>query len=78
MPIMRANAATSLASEPDCHCFDVLTDPDRPDEVFLYELYNDADAFQFHLDSSHFRSFDGATAKMIESKDVLTYRGVAR
>ncbi|MEL6701373.1 MAG: antibiotic biosynthesis monooxygenase, partial [Pseudomonadota bacterium] len=45
MPLMQANARTSLAAEPECHQFDIATDPARPDEVFLYELYTDAAAF---------------------------------
>ncbi|MEO0484549.1 MAG: putative quinol monooxygenase [Pseudomonadota bacterium] len=76
-PLMRANAATSLADEPLCHRFDVCTDPARPGEVFLYELYADAAAFQVHLDSPHFQAFDAATRDMILDKDVRTYAQVA-
>ncbi|MDW3183506.1 putative quinol monooxygenase [Roseobacter sp.] len=73
LPLMTRNAATSLAEEPGCHQFDVATDPARPEEVFLYELYEDAAAFDAHLASEHFKSFDAAVTDMIAAKSVNTY-----
>lgn len=70
------NAATSLSDEKGCHQFDICSDPDRPNEVILYELYTDAAAFDVHLNSDHFAVFDAATADLIASKDVRTYRKV--
>jgi autoinducer 2-degrading protein len=78
MPLMIANTQTSLADEKGCLQFDVLTDPARPDEVFLYELYDDPAAFQVHLTSLHFRSFDAATATMIADKAIKTNTQVAQ
>lgn len=76
MPLMLTNAQASLANEPDCHRFDVLTDPDLPGEVFLYELYTDSAAFDVHLASPHFKTFDTAVSAMIAEKSVRTYRTV--
>ncbi|MBT8155125.1 antibiotic biosynthesis monooxygenase [Epibacterium ulvae] len=76
-PAMLANAATSLADETGCHRFDVCTDPARPHEVFLYELYTDAAAFDAHLASAHFKAFDAQVAHMIASKSVATFAKVA-
>ncbi|WP_187429784.1 (4S)-4-hydroxy-5-phosphonooxypentane-2,3-dione isomerase [Roseobacter fucihabitans] len=76
MPLMQQNAATSLADEPGCHRFDIATDPARPDEVFLYELYSDEAAFRAHLSTLHFQAFDKATAAMIAEKSVKTYTSV--
>jgi autoinducer 2-degrading protein len=78
MPLMIANAQTSLADENGCLQFDVLTDPARPDDVFLYELYDDPEAFQVHLSSLHFKTFDAATATMIGQKAIKTYTQVAQ
>ena len=77
-PLMLANAATSLAEEEGCRVFDVCTDPDRPDEVFLYELYDDAEAFAAHLRAPHFLAFDAAVATMVADKQVATYGEVQR
>ena len=77
MPLMLANAEKSLADEAHCHQFDVCTDPQRPNEVFLYELYSDRAGFEVHLGSAHFEAFDITVTDMIASKDVRTYEKVA-
>ena len=38
--------------------------------MFLYEVYDDRAAFDAHLSTPHFKSFDAATAGMIRSKKV--------
>lgn len=73
MPLMIENASASLRDEEGCHQFDVCTDVSRPGEVFLYELYEDAAAFDAHRSMSHFKTFDTATASMIVSKSVQTF-----
>lgn len=73
MPLMLENARTSLESEAGCHQFDVATDEARPNEVFLYELYADRAAFDVHLASAHFQSFNAQMVQMIADKSVLTY-----
>ena len=74
LPLMRENARKSLAEERECHHLDVLTDADRPSEVFLYEIYSSPEAFEDHLKSPHFLVFDAAVSVMIEDKTVATYR----
>ncbi|MEL6679306.1 MAG: putative quinol monooxygenase [Pseudomonadota bacterium] len=74
MAAITANAATSLAEEPECSRFDVWTDPNRPGEVFLYELYASPAAFDAHLASPHFLAFDAEVAEMLLDKSVATYR----
>ena len=76
LPLMLENAETSLRDEAGCHRFDVCTDPCRPSEVFLYELYSDAAAFDVHLNSAHFADFNTATSDMIANKKMHTYRKV--
>lgn len=73
LPLMRRNARASLDAEPGCHHFDVCTSGDRPDELFLYELYTDRAAFDAHLHSPHFLEFDAKVAPMIASKTIRTY-----
>lgn len=66
-------AAESLAQEPGCSVFDVWTGADRPDEVYLYEVYDDRAAFDAHLASPHFLAFDAEVAPMVRSKTVAVY-----
>lgn len=77
LPLMLENAKASLEDEPGCRQFDVCTDPDRPGDVFLYEIYDDAAAFQEHLRTSHFLAFDAQVSTMISSKSVATYSKVS-
>jgi quinol monooxygenase YgiN len=65
------NAAASLANEPGCRQFDVLV-PEKgmAGEFVLYEIYDDAAAFDAHLGSDHYRAFDQAAAPMALTKTV--------
>ena len=76
LALVHGNAATSLAVEPACLQFDVLTDPARPTEVFLYEIYEDESAFQDHTKTEHFLDFDSNVSEMVVAKSVCTYRSV--
>ena len=76
LPLMQENARTSCLVEEGCHQFDVATDPDRRNAVFLYEIYSDRAAFDEHLASPHFQAFDAATSDMIASKAVATWSEV--
>ena len=73
LPLMYQNARTSLRQEAGCLRFDVLTDADKPNAVFLYEIYTDRAAFDLHLASDHFATFDMAVASMIADKSIQTW-----
>lgn len=54
LPIMRKNAANSLANEVGCNQFDALQDAQNSTKKFLFELYDDLDAFDLHKQASHY------------------------
>jgi len=68
LPLMLENAERSRTDEPGCRQFDVCTDASRPGLVFLYELYDDAAAFDAHLAAPHFLSFAAATEAMVKER----------
>ena len=72
------NAAQSVRNEPECLRFDVLTPfgEDGPAEVFLYEIYTDRAAFDVHLASPHFKSFDASTLPIVRKKTVTAFEVV--
>ena len=74
---MRQQAKDSLEREAGCHYFDVCADPENPGQVFLYEIYEDAAAFQDHLDSAHFKDFDRTVADWVEAKTVKAWHKVS-
>ncbi len=66
-------AADSLEREPGCHVFDVCRDPENPGRFFLYEVYDDREAFDVHLRSAHFASFDTAVRDWVTDKQVRAF-----
>ena len=77
LPLMLENAERSRQDEPGCRQFDVCTAEDRPGIVFLYELYDDAVAFEAHLASPHFQAFARATAPMIRHRALSRWQRLA-
>jgi (4S)-4-hydroxy-5-phosphonooxypentane-2,3-dione isomerase len=73
MSEMHLNAAQSLRDEVGCKQFDVCVDPVRNNAVFLYELYTSREAFDDHLCSAHFLSFNVKVTPWVISKQVRTY-----
>jgi len=70
---MIENADASLAREPACRQFDVCLDPEADNKVFLYELYDNKAAFDAHLASEHFQTFNAKTASWVADKTVSAY-----
>ena len=67
---MRTQARNSLASEPGCRQFDVCVAEGDPQEILLYEVYDDRAAFEAHLAAPYFAPFDAAVQPLITSKTV--------
>ena len=76
LPLMLENARTSLTDERGCLQFDVCTDLDRSDAVFLYELYDDRAAFDAHLASAHFREVGAQASGLVAEKAVAMFSEV--
>jgi (4S)-4-hydroxy-5-phosphonooxypentane-2,3-dione isomerase len=74
---MKSNAHLSLYGEEGCRQFDVCVADKDPNSVFLYEVYNDADAFKEHLRSPHFLAFDQQVTPWIAKKTVRTLSRVS-
>lgn len=68
-----AQAENSLTKEAACRRFDVSLDPDDAGRVFLYELYDDQAAFDHHLKTDHFISFDATVKDWLTSKKVESW-----
>jgi len=70
LTIIKNNASDSLANEVGCHQFDITQDPDNPTKIFLYELYDDAAAFDLHKKASHYLEFNRLVSEMVTAKSV--------
>lgn len=67
------NATMSCATEAGCRRFDVIEPKTGTDRVVLYEIYDDRAAFEEHVKSAHFRSFDAASKALVAEKIVSDY-----
>lgn len=71
---VQKQAKDSLDLESECHHFDVCTSQEKPNEVFLYEIYETAKSFDDHLITSHFKNFSQTISGWVELKTVETFK----
>jgi quinol monooxygenase YgiN len=70
------NATKSVEREPACSVFDVCQKEPNSTDVFLYEVYDTQDDFDFHLTTEHFLSFSKATENWVNGKTIHTYKKI--
>lgn len=68
--LMDRNAIDSCAHEPGCRRFDVMVPEEDSDCIFLYEIYDDRAAFEAHLKTAHFDTFNRESDDLVIRKDV--------
>lgn len=74
--LLLENVRMSL-EETGCICFDIGESLDElKDEThfILYEKYTSATAFDVHLNTEHFLTFDTAVNHMLKEKKVATFK----
>jgi quinol monooxygenase YgiN len=49
----------------------VLVAPDDRRRIVLYEIYDDAKAFEAHLNSPHYRDFAAVAREMVEASALM-------
>lgn len=77
MPRMRRQRDDSLALEEGCRTFEIWTGADQGDTVFLYEIYDSAEAFEVHLASAHFLAFAEDVAPWVAARRLLRWETLA-
>jgi len=70
--LIRNHAAGTLAEEAGCLTFAIGVDQDAPTHYWLYELYEDIDALEFHRNSSRLIRFREERIPMCKSMRVVT------
>lgn len=67
------DARQSLANEPGCHQFDVLTTADDDTQVVLHEAYTDRAAFDAHTAMPHYQPFKEATGPLLAGEPTVRF-----
>ena len=70
-PMVDANARASVREESGCRRFDVVEPEGEASRILLYEIYDDAAAFDAHCRMPHFLSFDAESAPLVQEKHVI-------
>jgi autoinducer 2-degrading protein len=73
---IKENAANSV-KEPGCREFNVSVIANRPNHVFLFEVYDNEAALNAHRASDHFKKYLATTANMVADRNVRALTGVA-
>ena len=63
-----ANAEASVRDEPGCHRFDVSAVEGDENRFVLYELYDDAAAFETHRRAPHFAAWRQVADQVLASQ----------
>ncbi len=67
MEMALENAAAARLTERGCQQFDVLVDPEDRTKIAFYEVYDDRQAFETHLETAHFKKyFENALPLLVE------------
>jgi autoinducer 2-degrading protein len=66
---IKENGANSV-KEPGCREFNISVLANRPNHVFLYEVYDNEAALNAHRQTDHFKKYQAATANMIADRNV--------
>ncbi|CZF81543.1 Autoinducer 2-degrading protein LsrG [Grimontia celer] len=72
--LVKKNASLSK-EETGCRQFDVCTD-NANNQVFLYEKYDSRQAFEHHLVTAHFFSFEQACIGKLDNKKVQCFEEI--
>jgi quinol monooxygenase YgiN len=68
---VKESVETAVRVEPGVLVLYAVSEKDNPTRVRVFEVYTDADAYQTHLETPHFRKFRAVTEKMVVSRKLL-------
>lgn len=73
---LKENGAASV-HEPGCHEFNITVSPKDPNHVFIFEVYDNAAAFEAHRATDHFKKYAATTKEMVAKRDARALTSVA-
>ncbi|MBS1254350.1 MAG: (4S)-4-hydroxy-5-phosphonooxypentane-2,3-dione isomerase [Deltaproteobacteria bacterium] len=76
MEIALENAAAARSTEPGCRQFDVLVDPEDPNRVSFYEVYDSKDAFETHRQTAHFKKYLENAVPLLVSRELTFFNRI--
>lgn len=59
--------------EPASRCYDFYQDPAAPENILIYEEYNDAEGIEAHRSSKHFQTIIPKILPMLRNRSVQVF-----
>jgi quinol monooxygenase YgiN len=69
MSAVKVNGKAARETEPGCRTFDILHDPQDPTSAMLYEVYDDAAAFEAHQQTPHFKKYLDTALQWLDHRE---------
>jgi (4S)-4-hydroxy-5-phosphonooxypentane-2,3-dione isomerase len=73
---IKENGAASV-KEPGCREFNVLVLANRPNHVFLFEVYDNEAALAAHRETPHFKKYMATTGNLVADRNVRAMSVIA-
>jgi quinol monooxygenase YgiN len=64
---VREQIETAIRVEPGVLVLYAVSEKDNPTHIKVFEIYRDANAYKWHLNSAHFKKYKATTEKMVKS-----------
>jgi (4S)-4-hydroxy-5-phosphonooxypentane-2,3-dione isomerase len=74
---LKENGAAAVKEEPGCHEFNITVSQKDPNHVFIFEVYENAAAFEAHRATAHFKKYAATTKDMVAKRDPHPLTAVA-
>ena len=68
---VKEGVETAVRIEPGVLVLYAVAEKDNPTRIRVFEMYTDANAYQAHLETPHFKKFRATTDKMVMSRKLL-------
>jgi autoinducer 2-degrading protein len=65
---LKENGAASV-HEPGCRAFNIAVSQKNTNHVFVFEVYDNAAAFDAHVQTDHFKKYAATTKDMVAKRD---------
>jgi (4S)-4-hydroxy-5-phosphonooxypentane-2,3-dione isomerase len=70
-------AAATIKTEPGCSEFDITVSRKDPNHLFIFEVYDNAAAFDAHLKTDHYRKYAAAAKDIVAKRELYPLSSVA-
>ena len=68
---LKEQIEAAVRVEPGVLALYAVSETANPAHVMIFEIYNDSNAYQTHLESPHYKKYKAATQSMVKSRELI-------